>query len=179
MIYTAAQVQGAARQAPAFTTRNIAGLTTSEMSGLDLVAVPHAKQLAYDGYKSNISAFMAATAKGEKRSCQSIGHGFTIPFNQILLPEPVPPIAFVSKMNMSEPSRQAFLERYAANRVTWEAIDEKSKTMIFIMRSPTHEVIREIVRNVAEPNRVPSGVTTIEGYRAWITCWKLITVFIS
>jgi hypothetical protein len=70
-IYTGDALQARSVQSPQFQKRGIEGLTTGKLEDLDIVGVPGLKQLAYDGYLSNLPAFLKATAVGAK-----VGHIF-------------------------------------------------------------------------------------------------------
>jgi hypothetical protein len=66
MIYTALTISVSGAQTVAFSQRGINGLTQGKMSDLPLIGKADERQLAFDGYKANIDAFIAATANNKK-----------------------------------------------------------------------------------------------------------------
>lgn len=175
MIFTASQMAGQQRQHPSFTNRGISGLTQSSISDLDLFCFPHAKQLAYDGYKNNLSSFICATALQRKVATTVIGQAFQLPFEKIFIPA-LPPVAFSMKTKMTDVEKTRFISEYAENGVT---ADTSGKELIFVMRKPTLGSIRKIARLVDSPTKCPVGSANLDGLYGVITVWKLFTAFLS
>jgi len=60
-IYTATKVSSAKQVHALFKQRGIETHTHAPLSALHIHGVTHEKELAYDGYRSNIDVFIAAT----------------------------------------------------------------------------------------------------------------------
>jgi len=57
-LYTAAKLTSKFGAPADFSSRKIEGLTTGELTKLEYIGVPTAKQVAYDNYVTNLPAFL-------------------------------------------------------------------------------------------------------------------------
>lgn len=71
-LYTAKNLEAKAIQNPDFMNREIVGYTTGKLEEMQLVGIAAEKQIAYDGYISNLPAFLRATADQAKVACSRI-----------------------------------------------------------------------------------------------------------
>jgi hypothetical protein len=95
-LYTASTISAKRVQNPAFTRKGLDGLTSGRLEQLQHVGLAVEKQLAYDGYITNLPAFLHATATQSK---VSVAHGWYLPKISAdnLLPIPFPPLAVSSR----------------------------------------------------------------------------------
>jgi hypothetical protein len=78
-VYIAIKSQGRRNVPSTFTNRGIEGLTCGTLNRIVSVGLPAEKQLAYDGYVSNLSAFVFATTIGQRVFCNQLWFPFKLP----------------------------------------------------------------------------------------------------
>jgi len=96
LLYTAATISAKKIQAPAFTKRGLDGLTSGRLGQIQHVGMAVEKQIAYDGYITNLPAFMHATAVQATVSCKTTWFPPKIDANH-LIPFELPPLVVSAK----------------------------------------------------------------------------------
>jgi len=99
--YIAQQSADGVPQAYSFLQRNISGLTQTQVSKAGFYAQADVSQLAYDGYRANISAFLFATHMSSKVDTHKRAYPLSI-LRTPDLPLSLPPIYFQFKTSPSE-----------------------------------------------------------------------------
>jgi hypothetical protein len=96
MLYTATPLTGKAVQSPVFQKKGIEGLTAGRLAQLHHVGIAVEKQLAYDGYISNLPAFLFATSVNAKVSATQVWYKPALN-NEHVIPLSLPPLCLLPK----------------------------------------------------------------------------------
>lgn len=173
--YLAKKTQNTASQVAAFTQKGIAGLTQAKLSELPFIARALHHQIAYDGYKANIDAFIFATVMKEK-VFTTISEARLPSLMDIDLPLPLPSVYFQFKKEPSAASKAKMMEKYEVYDVKEHV---RGKTTIYTMKSPPPAIILEKIIPVAKESTVAiEGYIPVQSYVAAITVYRIIDSFL-
>jgi len=174
-LYTSIKLGTKAIQSPDYQRREIAGLSVARLEDVGMLGVPSAKQLAYDGYLTNLPAFLKATASQKRQPCHKIWFTATLPsvnFIPLQLPplmvNPVRPIR-------TEDERNAFKE----------SLNHPSETIkgpqgeAYLLRNITPSIIANLPR-ACNPN-TPStpDATSLAGMQSYFMALRILSLFLS
>jgi len=110
MIYIATTPPNASAAHPAFKQRSISNLTAVQPSTITILGVPHAKELAYTGYKDNIDMFISATNRQQK--LRTDAPGAILNFNRPTLSIPMPVIDYIPMQQLSSDQIEKLLQKF-------------------------------------------------------------------
>lgn len=127
-IFTARGIQPKESTSPLFKLNGAVNLFPDRLSNLGLVAMPQENAIAYDAYRANIDAFVAATASGHRVFVGADGYPFT---PRGILPIPSPPVSWTPK---KETSRDV-LEKMKNSFAPGSSVEKSGKT--FVLNIPT------------------------------------------
>jgi len=96
MLFTASPLQGRAVQSPAFQKRGIDGLTAGRLNQINHVGIAVEKQIAYDGYVTNLPAFLFATSVNKKVDATKTWYKAKLS-SDLTIPLPLPPLCILPK----------------------------------------------------------------------------------
>jgi hypothetical protein len=134
IIYTAKPTIASRPDAVAFAAKGISGFTCATLSELSLSGFPTEMDVAYEGYKNNISTFIAATHNHHYYPTTAVGVKL-----DNLVPEclfKLAPMVFkpVPEITMKDDDIQRFVKKYADHKVE---VNKAGKTTFFIFHKPT------------------------------------------
>lgn len=177
MIYTATPLTGKAIQSPAFQKKGIEGLTAGRLTQLYHVGVTVEKQLAYDGYMSNLPAFLHATSVQKKVTANQIWYKSTLS-NDLTVPLPLPPLCILRNTPYKND------EEKSAFRASLGAIELEEtrgiKGTFYILRKPTLDLISTLPLTTIDPNAPsPQDATSLGGLLSFVQTIKTISLFLA
>jgi hypothetical protein len=176
LLYTASSIQPKRIQNPSFSRRGLDGLTSGRLEQIHHVGVAVEKQIAYDGYITNLPAFLHATAIQSKTSTGAGWYPVKLPLDK-LLPIPFPPLVVTSKRGFSnEEDKNQF--KLSLGEVVEEI--RSPKGMTFVLRNITASQLQKLPYATIDPNtQSPADATSLIGLRSFITTVKIISLFLA
>jgi len=96
LLYTANSLQAKRVQNPAFTKKGLDNMTSGRLETIHHVGLAVEKQIAYDGYITNLPAFLHATVMQSKVSTSGQWFPIRLPLDK-LIPLPFPPLTLSSR----------------------------------------------------------------------------------
>jgi hypothetical protein len=176
LLYTASTVAAKRVQNPAFTRRGLDGLTSGRLEQIQHVGLAAEKQIAYDGYITNLPAFLHATSS-QKRV--TTAHGWFLARIDIdkLIPIPFPPLVLSS--------RTPFPNEEAKNKFKLslgEGVEEirSPKGMTFVIRNVTADTLKKLPYSSIDPNTLsPNDATSLTGLKSFVLTLKIISLFLA
>jgi hypothetical protein len=170
-IYTARTLKGNQRPSPLFREKGLIALTPSSAGDCEVRGFPHQKQIAFDAYVQNISAFLFATQMKTKVSVNAPGFYITLPTADTIIPE-YPPLGVTFDRKRTKDQIQAYDQEYGCRVI------QNSGQEIIIFDRVSPELAKKVRGDGAQPTaRVPNGVSTLQGLQAYIFSWKVVTLF--
>jgi hypothetical protein len=170
-IYTARTLKGNQRPSPLFKSKGLDTISPSSAGDCDVKGFPHQKQIAFDAYVQNISAFLFATQARTKISVSAPGFYISLPIKDTIVPG-FPPLGVTFPKKLSKDRIQAYDQEYGCRAI------QNSGQEIIIFDTASPELAKKLREDGAETSaRVPNGVATLQGLQAWIFVWKVITLF--
>jgi hypothetical protein len=147
LLYTANSIQAKRVQNPAFTKKGLDGLTSGRLESIHHVGLAVEKQIAYDGYITNLPAFLHATVVQAKVSTSGQWFPIRLPLDK-LLPIPFPPLAISSK----QPFRNEE-EKIQFKMSLGENVEElrSPKGISFVIRSPSSSILQKLPYPTIDP----------------------------
>lgn len=149
-------------------------LTSSSLSAAGIIGHPDRKQLAFAPYVQNLPDFMYATWTQTKVVIGSPGHALEMPYSSAIQYK-APPVG-VSFKTANKPA-DGVVQDWMRNGGHYV---QHQNTKVFVFPGSSGQFLESLIDMHAEVNtRCPAGVMNIEGYSAWVTVWKIITLFLS
>jgi len=177
MIYIARTTDKKAMPTIAFSQRGITGLTQGRISDITLFAKPNEQQLAYDGYRGSIEAFIYATATRRKVLC--ISGQFPLPSTyEPCTPLPYPQTIFqLAKKPSDDFVRQLSdaLEPYGLERIN---VGKGNHT--FSLRRPTYDLLLNRLHPYSN-NSSPQidSFAQLNASRAFLQIYQFVDLFLA
>jgi len=150
MIYIATTPPNASAAHPAFKQRSISNLTAVQPSTITILGVPHAKELAYTGYKDNIDMFISATNRQQK--LRTDAPGAILNFNRPTLSIPMPVIDYIPMQQLSSDQIEKLLQKFKEMDPIKKVI---GKTTHIYLSNPDPSIALRLVQS-SIPNTIPS-----------------------
>jgi len=149
MIYTAVTTKGNAGQHMAYSQRGLQNLTQDRMSNIVLHGKPDKHQLAYDGYRANIEAFLFATATKAKVTTSAISYPLPLEPSFPLIPLPLPKVVF----RLAKKPTPEQLTRFKAGMAEagLEEMAVGKGDPVFLLRKPTMKHLTLVLPKLALP----------------------------
>jgi hypothetical protein len=175
-LYTASPIAAKRVQNPAFTRKGLDGMTSGRLEQIQHVGLAVEKQVAYDGYITNLPAFLHATAVQAKVSTAKGWYLAKLDMAK-LIPLPLPPLAISA--------RSAFPNEEAKNKFKLslgEAVEEvrAPRGMSFVIRSPTPSILSALPYSTLDPNTASTpDATSLLGMKSFVLTLKIISLFLS
>jgi hypothetical protein len=170
-IYTARLLKGNQRPSPQFREKGLDTLTPSSAGDCEVRGFPHKKQIAFDAYVQNLSAFLFATQNRAKVSVNAPGFVVTIPLDDCLSIG-YPPLGVTFERKRTRDQIAAYDQEYGCRVI------QNSGQEIIIFDKPTPSLAKKIREDGALATaRVPNGVSSLAGLQAWMFVWKIVTLF--
>jgi len=177
MLYTATPLTGKAVQSPSFTKRGIDGLTAGRLNQLHHVGIAVDKQLAYDGYMTNLPAFLYATSVQSRVIATNVWYKPVLS-NEHVIPIPLPPLCILSKKPYkNDEEKSAF-----RNSLGPIEVDESKglKGQFFILRKPTLNTLKDLPLATIDPHAPsPQDATSLSGLISFVQTLKVISLFLA
>jgi len=177
MIYTATIVsdsKSAVTVHPAFVQRELKKMTQGRMSGLSILGKPLLPQLAYDGYRANISAFLFATATNRRTTTG--GYSYPLPFSDDFdFPLAPPSVAFRLKSEMSDTNKKAMMEGWRKYGI--KEIRASKKTTIFTLENPPFSLGPKLAAIGEAELSTPEGYCTLAGFLHAAKLYNIVDLF--
>jgi hypothetical protein len=142
VIHLAKQALNGLFASAAFIARGITNYTVASPSDLTIFGKPTNKQLAFDGYCSNIEAFICATSIKRKVLCD-LSHYPIDGSHIVTVPIPLPRTVFALKDKSSEAAEKRMLE--AGKEMGLEKV-EVGKGHVYTVERPTLDFLVKIRR---------------------------------
>jgi len=153
--------------------RGIAGYIPSTLSSLATVGIPHAHEIAFDGYYRNVDAFIAATCTKERVWCDAQGYTNNFRSTRPLNFGSVD-IAYVPKVPAQPVQEEMFKTRISAS-----STNRTGKTLVYTIKNPTDDTLKGLIATCNESfSSGPDAVTPI-GYRAFLFIRDVISEFLA
>jgi hypothetical protein len=175
-VYTSVPTPARAIQSPDYSTRDISGETAARPGDLSLHGLPHEKQVAYDGYLSNICAFLFATGTQMKVACDAMYYRVGVETSR-LLPLKLPPVVVAPATEpKTETERTKWIESLGREAEPMKFINKqgyllKDITLPQIQALPTSQI------NVTVPT--PPNATSLSAVRQYLITMKILTLFLA
>jgi len=174
LIYYSSKLAAKAVQAPEFVTREITGQTTARAGDCVIIGFPHVKQLAYDEYRSNICAFLFATAKQQRIACDATYYSPQLD-SSLFLPLPLPSLVVApNEPILNEDARTDFLK---ALKVQAEVIRYINQPMYLI-----HNISIAALKTLPPVNTIaasPPNATSLFGLKQYLITVKAVSLFLA
>jgi hypothetical protein len=177
MIYIARAVDKKAQPTIAFSQRGIAGLTQGRISDINLFAKPCEQQLAYDGYRNSIEAFIFATAVGKKVSCSAGQFPIPAAYNPTV-PLPLPQTVF---QLAKKPSDQ-FVEQFtsALEEFGLEKVNAGKGNPTFSLKRPTLPLLRDKLHIYASASSPQiDSFAQLPASRSFLQIYQYVDLFLA
>jgi len=161
-------------QAPEFVTREITGETTARAGDCVIIGFPTVKQLAYDEYRSNICAFLYATAVQQKVVCDAVYYLPQLKPDSFI-PLSMPPLV-VAPLDplLNDDARTTFLKSLGAEAETIKYINSVG----YLINNITFEQLQKLPRvNAIAPS--PPNATSLFGLKQYLVTVKAISLFLA
>jgi hypothetical protein len=146
MIYIAGQPTAISGQTTAFIERKLEGMTVGKVGEVGIYAIPREQQVAYTEYKTNIEAFVTATALGEKVLCNNSGYPFPADY-VASVPIAIPATVIRFKVAPPPDKLAKILEEGAP--LGMEKVTSKDGNS-YIVRRPTAQFLRKLEKVCTE-----------------------------
>jgi hypothetical protein len=176
LLYTANSIQAKRVQNPAFTKKGLDGLTSGRLESIHHVGLAVEKQIAYDGYITNLPAFLHATVVQAKVSTSGQWFPIRTPLDK-LIPIPFPPLAISSK----QPFRNEE-EKIQFKLSLGENVEElrSPKGISYVIRNPSATTLQALPYPSIDPfTPSTADATSLFGLRSYITTLKIISAFLA
>ncbi|WCL22999.1 hypothetical protein [Armillaria spp. ambi-like virus 2] len=174
--YIAQQSADGVPQAYSFLQRNISGLTQTQVSKAGFYAQADVSQLAYDGYRANISAFLFATHMSAKVDTHKRAYPLSI-LRTPELPLPLPPIYFQFKTAPSEATLKIMHQRFESFEFEEHT---RGRTHIYTMKNPPPAVVYEKLIPTCLPHcQSIQGYGSLPSYRAGFKVIQIISLYLA
>jgi hypothetical protein len=157
MIYTAIATKGTAGQHMAFSNRGIQNLTQDRMSNISLHSRPDKHQLAYDGYKANIEAFLGATADKVKKSTINTAYPLPLIPEFACIPLPLPKVVFRLARKPTPAQLKKMEDNLGPHGLEMMALGKGDP--VYLLKRPTFDILTRVLPAIATPNS-----PNVEGY---------------
>jgi hypothetical protein len=159
MIYTASLTKSSAAQHMSFSQRGLSGLTQDRMSNVTIYGRPDEHQLAYDGYRANIEAFIAATAANKKTT--TTADSYPIPLELTTsLPLALPKIVF--RLAKKPNAEQLAKLKKGLEDAGLEEMAVGKGDPVFLVNKPSYRDLTKVLPGIALPT-----APNVEGYAIW------------
>lgn len=177
-IYTArsASVGGKAPTSE-FIERGIEGLVQTTLSECQVWGSPNVRQLSYDVYKSNFSAFMLATVHQEKVLCAAEGHVFSeIQNEKIPLESPTAIILFPTKIEAKK--RVKIMAKLDLEEIPSSKQDGKFMPLR-LTKISTEKAKLLATLGVSMFNKAGQGITNLSGLMSFNKAADILTAALA
>jgi hypothetical protein len=176
MIYTALGLSNdKVPQHHAFQQRKLNNLTQAKMSDLTIHGKPVSPQVAYDGYRANIEAFLWATAKNQ--SVSTVFSQYPLPNFDYTFPLRVPKLSFLLKDKPTDQGKARMLsgwDKYGIKEISM------SKTVKgYTIDNPDFSLLLTLRRVAVLEMGTPEGYATVASTIYTQFLYKIIDLFCS
>lgn len=160
---------------PLFKARGIHNQTEGDLKSLGVFALPHERALAYDGYKANISTFVAATNRQMRLNCNTGGTRLSNPSRE-LLDIPHPPVCFlITAGRLSDDQQQAVVRKLA----DYECERHMSgKTPVYVCQKPNVTLAPKLEKVASDLAAHHPNATSSDGYKTFLHILLCISEFL-
>jgi len=173
MVYIAAVSSGATNH-PAFKQRAIPNYTAARPSDLLIVGVPHAREIAYAGYKDNIDIFVSATSRQHK--INTFTPGAKINLSRSTISPSFPPVDFIPGIALSSDQMNTLEAKFAGMEPVRRVI---GKTTHLLLKKPNMALAENLVAGAMEHiNPTPDHITP-KAFLAGTYLTHILTEFLS
>jgi hypothetical protein len=175
-IYTGAPLSKKAIQSNEYRQRDISSMTTGDLHKLSHIGIPTASQVAYDGYLSNLPAFLHATAIQGRVSCSAKFYRSNLN-HELLLPLPLPPLGFTPEIPLrNEQEKNQFMMKIG-NDVRAHRFGQRD---IYIIDRPTPSVVMNLPLDDLDYDApTPDNCTNLTGIFSLLSTLKILTLFVA
>jgi hypothetical protein len=159
----------------AFTQRSIPQMTTGPVSDSSILIAPTRRQIAYDGYKANIDAFVHATAHKSTVSTAAVFLGIPEDYTASF-PLPTPNVSFEFVKPLPADKEAVFMERMAKYNVQKH---QRGKAYVFTLDRPPLSLIIGSIARLSKDGVPPlAGYVTPMGFVASYKLYQLVDLFL-
>lgn len=162
-LYLARHLNAGESSSPLFQIEGAAGYAPAALSSLAIWSKPLKREIAYDGYKTNLDAFLFATSAQKK---VFIGNEKGYPFAaRGLIPFNMPPFKFTLKKEPSSAHLEKFIDTFGRDKLVWE---KRGGFTCFTVTKPADEMIDRMDQQGFYNDLFQSGRDglNIHGYKA-------------
>lgn len=171
-VYTVRLSKGNQRPHPDFKNKGLEGFYPCALSNSEVYGIPHKRQVAYGAYTHSLSAFLFATEKGARVSCDAEGYPIQLSTNRLLDTISLVPLGV------------SFQKKLTVDQIKDLEIDfgvRQVKNMgqdLLIFDKTSLDLARKMKEMKALPDaRTPSGVANMYGLQSYLHCMKIVTLF--
>jgi len=174
-VFTSSPLKARSVQTPEYVTREISGETAGRLGEVHIIGIPHLQQTAYEGYLSNLSAFIFATSVQAKVACDATFFAPKLE-PEFLIPLPLPPLVLSSKNALAtEDAKTAYAKSISEDARMIQFI----KQTCFLVEKPSFELLRKLPKDINPRTPSPPNATSLFGLNQFLTTVKILSLFLA
>jgi hypothetical protein len=174
-VYTSSPLKARSVQTPEYITREISGETAGRLGDIHIIGIPHIHQTAYEGYLSNLSAFLFATSVQAKVACDTQFYNPKLD-PEFLIPLPLPPLVLSSKQALAtEDAKSAYAKSISEDVKMIQFI----KQTCFLIEKPTFATLRNLPQTINPRTPSPPNATSLFGLNQFLRTVKILSLFLA
>lgn len=175
MIYICAQPSKLVPSTKDFVARGLNGFTIGRIGDINLFGKPTEHQLAYDGYRSNIECFLAATALGQKVATRVEHCPFPSTY-KATVPLPLPQVVFKLQGTPTNTEIQNIEKKLAKEGI--EKLQIKT-TNTYVLKNPSATSIQNLLRICPSTCAFLEGYSQLNGASALLPIYDYVDAFLA
>jgi hypothetical protein len=174
MIYITNKSRAGIPATAAFQSRGLDQYTVGVMSKVTIIGKPTVNQLAYDGYRENIEAFVCATAMKTRVNCMQ--PSYPVPGDKSTVPIETPQVWFKPLKSMSNDAELRMIEKNKECGIEKVTMG-KGKT--YIAKTPTKTFLEKIQGSVFDQGNGIEDHSTVKAALDFIKLVEIVDYFLA